>query len=111
MRLATILPTLWIADPEEPQSARPTPPPSDRADTAPPASPCPEIEARFAALAAAGPVEMEPESGPVTRRGLDLVLAAYVAGEGQEEGERVALLPPPWAPRRGAGTGNNEGKG
>lgn len=97
MRLAHFLPALWIADPEEPQSARPSPAPRD---TAPPASPCPEIEARFAALAAAGPVEVEPSSGPVTRRGLDLVLAAYVAGEGAGEGERAALLPPPWAPVR-----------
>lgn len=110
MRLAHFLPTLWISDPDEPQSARPSPPPPAPRDTAPPASPCPEIEARFAALAAAGPVEVEPESGPVTRRGLDLVLAAYVAGEGPEEGERAALLPPPWAPRRGVGT-SNEGKG
>lgn len=103
MRLATLLPTLWLSDPDEPQSARPTPPTADRADTAPPASPCPEIEARFAALAAAGPVEVEPESGPVTRRGLDLVLAAYVAGDGQGEGGRVAILPPPWAPVRPTG--------
>ena len=107
MRLATLLPTLWLTDPDEPQSARPPPAPRD---TAPPASPCPEIEARFAALAAAGPVEVEPESGPVTRRGLDLVLASYCAGEGgPDDGERAALLPPPWAPRRG--TSNTKGKG
>lgn len=55
-------------------------------DTAPRPSPCPEIEARDRALANAGPVEVEPESGPVTRRGLDLELACYcasVAGVGQ----------------------------
>lgn len=85
----------------EPWSVRPPiAPRSSDPPTSPRSSPCPGIEARSAALSAAGPVEVEPDSGPVTLRpGLALELACY-CGAVEASADRDALLPPLWAPLR-----------
>ena len=53
----------------------------EREEPPPRPSPCPEIEARLRALAEAPPVEVEADSGPVSRRSgevaIDLEILAY----------------------------------
>lgn len=46
------------------------------------ASPCPDLEARAAEIAAVESWEVEPDSGPISRRGEDVELIAYVATVG-----------------------------
>ena len=85
-------------EPWRPRDTLPAPPPSagryclvaaERVATAPPAS-------RVRACRQTDPCIVPPP-------GSDRMGAEVVEG-------RVAILPPPWAPVRGAGTSNNEGK-
>lgn len=103
MRLARFLPALWIADPDEPQSARPTPPPPRDTLPAPPPSAgryCLVAAERVATVPPPAPASrVRPSSAktdPCIVPGSDRMGAGVVA-------ERVTILPPPWAPVRPTG--------
>ena len=103
---------LTYADAEpEPDSARPSAGHSDTLPAPPPSA------GRYSFIAPRGE-QGAPAPPPASRvrtcrqtdpcivppPGSDRMGAEVVEG-------RVAILPPPWAPVRGAGTSNNEGKG
>ncbi len=102
----------WLSYPDDgpepwgPRDTLPAPPPSagryclvaaERVATAPPPPPA----SRVRACRQTDPCIVPPPGSDRMGPPVNVV----------EAGDRDALLPPPWAPVRGAGASNNEGKG
>ena len=108
--MATDRPAAWwltYADPE-PDSARPSAGHSDTLPAPPPSAGryCLVAAERVATAPPASRVRACRQTDPciVPPPGSDRMGAVVVEG-------RVTVLPPPWAPVRGAGASNTEGKG
>ena len=106
--MATDRPAAWwltYADTDpEPDSARPSAGHSDTLPAPPPSA------GRYCLVAA------ERVAPPASRvracRQTDPCIVPPPGSDRMGDGrDRVAILPPPWAPARGAGTSNTEGKG